>query len=241
LKPLKLPNEDKSFNIFNNRLVEVEHKLPAGKTDERESDSEKERKCAELRQERIMKLSQIMGYEEALSHWRDGITDYELKWELESALRVPPEVRYQKRKEHWNGHESSWTTRGINNGYDGYGCNQFTGCIPSCRFYAETGRIEDNEVIKEHEEENKKYKERREEENRRLGFNDDDSDDIKKQKWQEIHKLKNRILDQQLEYLHAHQHTWQSSEELKAIETAAYADYYSNNKNNNSEQEQQSQ
>jgi hypothetical protein len=100
-------------------------------------------------------------------------------------------------------------------------------------FYAETGRIEDNEVIKEHEEENKKYKERREEENRRLGFNDDDSDDIKKQKWQEIHKLKNRILDQQLEYLHAHQHTWQSSEELKAIETAAYADYYNNKNNNN--------
>jgi hypothetical protein len=35
-------------------------------------------------------------------------------------------------------------------GYDGYGCNQFTGCIPECRFYAQYGRIEDEEVIAEH-------------------------------------------------------------------------------------------
>jgi hypothetical protein len=32
-----------------------------------------------------------------------------------------------------------------NNGYDGYGCNQFTGCIPECRYYPEEGRIEDEE------------------------------------------------------------------------------------------------
>ena len=35
-------------------------------------------------------------------------------------------------------------------GYDGQGCNQFTGCIPECRFYPEYGRIEDEQVIEEH-------------------------------------------------------------------------------------------
>jgi hypothetical protein len=31
-----------------------------------------------------------------------------------------------------------------------YGCNQFTGCVPECRFYPDTGRIED-EVIRDRE------------------------------------------------------------------------------------------
>jgi hypothetical protein len=236
LKPLKLPNEDKTFNIFNERLVEAERKLPTEKTERKETPSEKERKCAELRHERVMKLAEIMGYNEALGHWRDGITDYELAWELEKALQVPPEVRYQNRKQHWQWHESSWwmrrnTTTPPLTGYDGQGCSYEHGCVPECRYYPETGRIEDSEIIKEHEEENKKYKEKREEQNRRLGFLDTDTDDIKKQKWQEIHKLKNRILDRQLEYLHLHQHGGASCEGLKEIETAAYTEFYNNNNN----------
>lgn len=56
-------------------------------------------------------------------------------------------------KAHWYWHESSWTWRGLDTtGYDGKGCNQFTGCIPECRFYPEYGRIEDEQVIDEHNE-----------------------------------------------------------------------------------------
>ena len=192
-------NRNKKFaDNFASRLEKIETKKGIKNKEREETDSEKEWKCAELRHERVMKLAEIIGYEEALSHWRDGITDYELKWELKKALRVPPEVRYQRRREEYLGHESCWTARKIKTGYDGYGCNQFTGCISSCRFYPATGRIEDSAIIKEHEERNKKEKERREEEKRKLGFNDSDNDDIKKQRWQEIQELKSRILDQQL-------------------------------------------
>jgi hypothetical protein len=51
-------------------------------------------------------------------------------------------------KQHWYWHESSWYWRGVN-GYDGYGCNNGK-CIPECRFYPEYGRIEDEEVIEDH-------------------------------------------------------------------------------------------
>ena len=39
--------------------------------------------------------------------------------------------------------------RGLN-AYDGQGCNQFTGCVQECRFYADQGRMEDEEVIAKH-------------------------------------------------------------------------------------------
>jgi hypothetical protein len=80
-------------------------------------------------------------------------------------------------------------------------------------------------------------------ENRKLGINETDSDSVLKEKWQEIRELKSRILDQQLKYHHEHQQPWQSTDELKAIETAVYTGYYNNNKNkdnnNNTEQRQQ--
>ena len=69
---------------------------------------------------------------------------------------------------------------------------------------------------------------------RLLGFNDDDSDDVKREKWAEIHEVKNRISDKQLEYLHIRQHGWQSSDDLKAIEDAAWAEFYKS-KNTNTE------
>ena len=77
-----------------------------------------------------------------------AITQDELDYYLKSKLRVPPEQRFQDRKKHWYFHESSWYMRGLDaTGYDGYGCNQITGCIPECRFYAQYGRIEDEEVL----------------------------------------------------------------------------------------------
>jgi len=61
--------------------------------------------------------------------------------------KVDPELlakqKYQGYKKHWYFHKSSWYMRGLNP-YDGQGCNQFTGCIPECKFYAE-GNLSDDE------------------------------------------------------------------------------------------------
>ena len=58
--------------------------------------------------------------------------------------RQTPEERYQEMKKLWDMHKSSWYRRGVN-GYDGKGCNQYTGCIPECKFYAAEGRLNDGE------------------------------------------------------------------------------------------------
>jgi hypothetical protein len=79
----------------------------------------------------------------------DSITQDELDYYLKAKLRVSPEERYQHRKENWFFHESSCCSRGLE-ANDGKGCNGFTGCVPECRYYAETGTIEDEEVIEEH-------------------------------------------------------------------------------------------
>jgi hypothetical protein len=220
----------KYLDNFIHRLESVEAKKGIMRDDYEETDSEKIWKCTELRHARVMKLAEVMGYNEALSWQRDGITDYELKWELECALRVPSESRYQNKKNRWLWHESSWwmrrfTTMPPLTGYDGQGCNN-TGCIPECRFYEPTGRIEDSELIKLEEEGHKKEKEMIEAKYRLLGFHDDDSDEIKKQKWAEIHKVKNRIIDKKSEYLRIRQHGWQSSDGLKAIEDTGWAEFY---------------
>lgn len=70
----------------------------------------------------------------------------ELRRKRKQGLLKPmrPEERYQMMKEAWYLHESSWSMREAN-GYDGYGCNQFTGCIPECIYYPKEGRMEDKE------------------------------------------------------------------------------------------------
>ena len=52
--------------------------------------------------------------------------------------------KYEEYKEHWYFHKSSWYMRGAN-GYDGKGCNQYTDCIPQCKFYAPEGKLSENE------------------------------------------------------------------------------------------------
>jgi hypothetical protein len=52
--------------------------------------------------------------------------------------------RYNEYREHWYFHKSSWYRRGLN-AYDGHGCNQFTGCIPECKFYAAGGKLSEDE------------------------------------------------------------------------------------------------
>jgi hypothetical protein len=51
--------------------------------------------------------------------------------------------RYEDCREQWFWHESSWCMRGLH-GYDGQGCNQFTGCVPEC-VYAD-GRLDLSEL-----------------------------------------------------------------------------------------------
>jgi hypothetical protein len=89
----------------------------------------------------------------------DSITQEELDWWLRQKLKVSPEDRYQDKKKHWYLHESSWYVRVPHNGYDGKGCDSsHGGCIPECRFYPKTGRIEDLEVIQKHRELEERYR-----------------------------------------------------------------------------------
>jgi hypothetical protein len=83
------------------------------------------------------------------SDFDDSVTQDELDYSLKHQLRMTPEQRYQREKSHYYWHESAWDMRGLN-AYDGKGCNQFTGCVPECRFYSEYGRIEDEEIVLEH-------------------------------------------------------------------------------------------
>jgi len=88
----------------------------------------------------------------------DSITQDESDYYLKMNLRMSPEGRYQRKKEAWYFHHSSWYMR-HNDGYDGYGCNNGE-CIPECRFYSKFGRIEDEEVIQRQKEIEERYKKR---------------------------------------------------------------------------------
>jgi hypothetical protein len=76
-----------------------------------------------------------------------SITLDELDFNLKRELRISPEQRYQRDKANFLFHELSCYMRGL--GEEDYGCTG-GGCIPECRFYPEYGRIEDEEVIEEH-------------------------------------------------------------------------------------------
>jgi hypothetical protein len=74
--------------------------------------------------------------------------EVELQEGISQEGRRDPEAvakqRYQEYKEHWYFHKSSWYMRRLN-AYDGQGCNQFTGCMPECKFYAVDGKLSENE------------------------------------------------------------------------------------------------
>jgi hypothetical protein len=81
-----------------------------------------------------------------------------LDWSLRQQLKVPPEDRYRAMKEAWYFHPTSWYMRRKDGGgYDGIGCNG-KACVPECKFYPQTGRIEDSEVIQKHRELEEHYK-----------------------------------------------------------------------------------
>jgi len=91
------------------------------------------------------------------------ITQDELDYNLKAKLRVSPEERYQAEKRKWYFHKLSYsdqTTDDYGRLVDvvkEYGCGHGSNkreeggcCVPECRFYREYGRIEDEEVIEEH-------------------------------------------------------------------------------------------
>ena len=56
------------------------------------------------------------------------------------------EARYQEYKSQWYFHQTSWYRRNKGKGgYDGRGCNQFSGCVPECKFYQRFGSLDQNE------------------------------------------------------------------------------------------------
>jgi hypothetical protein len=79
----------------------------------------------------------------------DSITQDELDYSLKRKLRISPEQRYQRDKASFLFHDLSCYMKGLSD--EEYGCDG-AGCVPECRFYSATGRIEDEEVIREHRE-----------------------------------------------------------------------------------------
>src|SRR5215831_15270726 len=81
---------------------------------------------------------------------RNSLTNAVLK-ELskDKIARPSPEERYKQEKANFLFHDLSCYMRGLSD--EEYGCDG-AGCVPECRFYPATGRIEDEEVIEKHKE-----------------------------------------------------------------------------------------
>jgi hypothetical protein len=74
-------------------------------------------------------------------------TSDELDYDLKCKLHPSPEERYQDYKEGWEWHPSNMDGK-----HDNFnGCSNLQ-CIPGCRYAEPYGRVEDSEVIAEHNE-----------------------------------------------------------------------------------------
>ena len=78
------------------------------------------------------------------------ITQDELDFRLKEKLRLSPEQRYQDEKGNWLFHDCGYYMKGLDNTFDESSCNGLC-CVPQCRYYAKYSRIEDDEVIEEHD------------------------------------------------------------------------------------------
>jgi hypothetical protein len=112
---LKLKLDNKSIDKLKERLDVIEEE-----TSGEETDYEIEARFAKLREARAKKTN-AHGDKTYEDVW-DEITQEELDYYKRKKLEVSPEQRYQRKKEQWYFHESSWYMSGVN-GYDGYGCN----------------------------------------------------------------------------------------------------------------------
>jgi hypothetical protein len=104
MKSLKFPGENKEVNIFDKKLRSTEYEQEITAEEEQATLIEIQQNCEALRQQRMAKLTEIMGSEEAFRHSGDNITEYELWFELSKSLSVPPERRYQIKKKNWQSH-----------------------------------------------------------------------------------------------------------------------------------------
>lgn len=113
---------------------------------------------------------------------------------MKRALRPSPEQRYQniKRVEYYHGHEGAYN-------------NSLGKCVPSCRFYPEYGRTEDDEVIVKYQGWKRKRdsmtrEERRERRQRVHNYNlvyDDDTDEQRIQRERQRDKYQRDHTQQQ--------------------------------------------
>ena len=81
---------------------------------------------------------------------------------LKRDLKVPPEERYRREKGNWLFHDLSYLDQTVDENGKAVdiikesGCGHWSNkreegcCVPECRYYLKYGRIEDQEVIAEH-------------------------------------------------------------------------------------------
>ncbi len=140
-------------------MYAVEEVITANTHNRHETDAEIEARFAELRLARAKKTD-AFGNKTYEDVW-DNITEEEEEYYRRKGMEQDPSVRYHQLKAAWWSHSSSWCNRGIQ-GYDGKGCNAGI-CVPECRYFAPTGRVEFEEL----EERLQRYKEDREEKKNR--------------------------------------------------------------------------
>jgi hypothetical protein len=126
-----------------------------------ETEAQIQARFAKLREARAKKTNKFgdKTYEDV---W-DNITKEEEDYYRQKRREYDPAQRYQDEKEEPLFHDSSWDVRGLD-GYDGQGCNQFTGCVPGCRYYEPTGRVEFEEIEARIEEYKRKKKQEQQQE-----------------------------------------------------------------------------
>jgi hypothetical protein len=103
----------------------------------------------------------------------DSITQDELDYYLKARLREPLEQRYQRIKKEWYFHELSYLHQTVDDNGKAvdiikeYGCGHWSikaeeggCCVPECRYYTKYGRIEDDEVIADHNKWVESYRQR---------------------------------------------------------------------------------
>jgi hypothetical protein len=79
------------------------------------------------------------GYEDKANQWYCDYRELHehiliAKYGLDTYQKMIEEVDYQENKKQWYFHDSSWYMRRAN-GYDGKGCNDYTGCLPECEYF----------------------------------------------------------------------------------------------------------
>lgn len=227
MKSLRFPSDDKELDAFNERLMGIERKYPTEEKavqteEEKETErqrayiKERESKCHALREARVMRLVEDLGYNysEALQYADCEISDYELGWILEKKLAIPPAERYRRKKEHWHSHETSWCAGNADMNDENY-CNAYR-CVPECRYFEPEGVITDEEIKLEHEKHWAERKRCYEEEYKRIIY-------LPRDTRMRLGRIINR---RQEEFMFTFQHIGWPQEAYDAIKKGVYNQYF---------------